>query len=269
MATSYLNVDGGRIAYEVSGQGPLVVCVPGMGDVRQVFRHTTPALVAAGYRVASFDLRGHGESDTTFASCDDAAAASDLLALIDHLGAGPAVVLGSSMGAAAAVMAAVARPAAVSGFALLGPFVRGGPSGFAAFAVRAALAKPWGPAFWRSYYPKFYPGRRPADLAAHIERIGRAQARPGAWKAFKRTAFAGHGEAAAVVEQARGVPTLVIMGEKDPDWADPAAEGHWLSDTLGGELLLVPDAGHYPMAEFPETVNPALVAFVGKVVAGA
>ena len=31
--------------------------------------------------------------------------------------------------------------------------------------TRAALARPWGPAFWRSYYRKFYPGRQPADLA--------------------------------------------------------------------------------------------------------
>ena len=268
MTTSYLNVDGGRIAYEVSGDGPLVVCVPGMGDVRQVFRNTVPALVAAGYRVAVMDLRGHGESDTTFATYDDPSAARDLLALIDHLD-GPAVVLGSSMGAATAVLAAAERPAAVTGFVLLGPFVRGGPTGFAALMVKLALLKPWGPAFWRSYYKKFYPGRQPADLAEHIDRIGRSQARPGAWTAFKRTAFAGHGESAAVVDRVRGVPTLVVMGEKDPDWKDPVAEANWVADTLDGELLLVPNAGHYPMTEYPETVGPAVVAFVGKVTARA
>src|SRR5689334_6789066 len=95
MTTSYLSVDGGRIAYEVTGEGPLVVCVPGMGDVRQIFRHTVPALVGAGYRVASMDLRGHGESDATMADYGDAATARDLLALIAHLG-GPAIVVGSS-----------------------------------------------------------------------------------------------------------------------------------------------------------------------------
>jgi pimeloyl-ACP methyl ester carboxylesterase len=268
MTTSYLGVDGGRIAYEVAGDGPLVVCVPGMGDVRQVFRHTAPALVAAGYRVAVMDLRGHGDSDTTFAAYGDGPAAEDLLALVEHLG-GPAVVLGSSMGAATAVLAAAARPAAITGFVLLGPFVRGGPGGFAALMVKLALAKPWGPAFWKSYYRKFYPGRQPADLAAHIDRIGRAQARPGAWTAFLRTAFAGHREAAAVVDRVRGVPALVVMGEKDPDWKDPVAEANWIAETLDGELLLVPDAGHYPMTEYPETVDPAIVAFVGKVTARA
>lgn len=268
MTTSYLSVDGGRIAYEVSGDGPLVVCVPGMGDVRQVYRHTAPALVEAGHRVAVMDLRGHGESDTTFAAYDDPAAARDLLALIAHLG-GPAVVLGNSMGAAAAVLAAAERPAAVTGFVLLGPFVRGGLSKPIELVTRIALAKPWGPAFWRSYYRKFYPGRPPADLAAHIDRIGRAQARPGAWKAFIRTMFAGHAAAASVVGRVRGVPTLVVMGEKDPDWKDSAAEARWVAETLGGDLMMVPGAGHYPMTEYPETVNPAVVAFVRKVSARA
>lgn len=264
MTTSYLNVDGGRIAYEVSGAGPLVVCVPGMGDVRQVFRHTVPALVSAGYRVAVMDLRGHGESDTTFTAFDDPAGARDLLALIGHLGGGPAVVLGSSMGAAIAVLAAAEQPGAVSGFVLLGPFVRGGPSRPVELMTRLALTRPWGPAFWRSYYPKFYPGRRPADLADHIDLIRRSQARPGAWKAFRRTVFAGHVTAAATVDRVRGVPTLVVMGASDPDWKDPAAEAAWVAGALGGEVVLVPGAGHYPMAEYPETVNPAIVSFLGK-----
>lgn len=268
MTTSYLSVDGGRIAYEVSGTGPLAVCVPGMGDVREVYRHTVPALVAAGYRVAAFDLRGHGESGTTFAAFDDPAAARDLLALIGHLG-GPAVVLGSSMGSAAAVLAAAERPAAITGFVLLGPFVRTGAGGFVMLMAKLALMKPWGPAFWRSYYKKFYPGRPPADLADHIARIGRSLARPGAWKAFQRTAFAGHDESAAAVGRVRGVPTLVVMGEKDPDWKDPAGEARWIAGALNGELLLVPDAGHYPMAEYPEIVNPAIVSFVDRVAARA
>src|SRR3954453_16954488 len=92
----------GRIAYEVVGEGPLVVCVPGMGELRSLYRHTVPALAAAGYRVATMDLRGHGDSDATFASYDDVATGGDVLALIEHLGGGPAVVVGNSMGAGAA-----------------------------------------------------------------------------------------------------------------------------------------------------------------------
>jgi hypothetical protein len=51
--TQFLRRDEGRVAYEVSGEGPLVVCVPGMGELRSVYRYTVPALVANGFRVAS------------------------------------------------------------------------------------------------------------------------------------------------------------------------------------------------------------------------
>lgn len=101
---------GGRIAVESSGAGPLVLCVPGMGESRASFRHLVPGLVQAGYRVAVMDLRGHGDSSAGFDAYDDPAAAGDVLAVIDALGGGPAAVVGNSMGAAAAVLAAAARP---------------------------------------------------------------------------------------------------------------------------------------------------------------
>ena len=57
--TEFLNVDGGTIAYEVTGAtGPLVVLAHGMGDSRAAYRFLIPALVEAGYRVAAVDLRG-------------------------------------------------------------------------------------------------------------------------------------------------------------------------------------------------------------------
>ncbi len=60
--TSYLDRPGGRIGYDVAGAGPLVVLVPGMGDLRAAYRFLAPPLRAAGYRVACADLRGHGDS---------------------------------------------------------------------------------------------------------------------------------------------------------------------------------------------------------------
>jgi pimeloyl-ACP methyl ester carboxylesterase len=55
--TEFLNTDGGQIAYEVTGGGPLVVLSPGIGDRRQAYRFLAPKLTQAGYRVASADLR--------------------------------------------------------------------------------------------------------------------------------------------------------------------------------------------------------------------
>ena len=69
--THYLDRGEGRIAYDMTGTGPLVVAVPGMGDLRSTYRHLAPALVEAGFRVATMDLRGHGDSDATFSRYDD------------------------------------------------------------------------------------------------------------------------------------------------------------------------------------------------------
>src|SRR5450755_181426 len=121
--TSYLARPGGRIGYDVAGEGPLVVLVPGMGDLRAGYRFLAPAVRDAGYRVACTDLRGHGDSDTTFASYGDAETADDILALIEQLG-GPAIIVGNSMGAGAGALAAAMEPSLVRGLVLLGPFVR-------------------------------------------------------------------------------------------------------------------------------------------------
>jgi alpha-beta hydrolase superfamily lysophospholipase len=66
--TEFLDIAGGRIAYEVTGHGPMVVLSHGVGDHRQVYRFLAPHLAQAGYRVANADLRGHGESSMGWAS---------------------------------------------------------------------------------------------------------------------------------------------------------------------------------------------------------
>lgn len=86
--TEFLDVDGGRIAYEVTGEGPLVVLAHGMGDNRTTFRFLVPVLTEAGYQVASTDLRGHGESSTGWPSYTRTDTAGDLLALAGHQGRG-------------------------------------------------------------------------------------------------------------------------------------------------------------------------------------
>lgn len=61
-----------------------------------------------------------------------------------------------------------------------------------------------------------------------------------------------------------GLPALVIMGTKDADFPDPAAEAQWAADQLGAQLLMIEGAGHYPQAEVPEQVGPAIVRFLGE-----
>jgi pimeloyl-ACP methyl ester carboxylesterase len=262
--TAYLARPEGKIAYDVSGEGPLVVCAPGMGDLRSVYRFLAPDLVAAGYRVATMDLRGHGGSDATFSAYDDVAAASDLIALVEQLG-GPAVLAGNSMAAGAAVCAAAEARELVAGLVLIGPFVRNTPIGLVPrVAFRLALLRPWGPAAWSAYHAKLYPGRTPADLDAHRARIRESLRRSGHWRAFVKTTHTSHAPAEARLDDVRA-PVLVVMGERDPDFRDAAAEARLIAERLRAEVLMVPTAGHYPQAEYPEIVAPAVVDFLARV----
>jgi pimeloyl-ACP methyl ester carboxylesterase len=257
--SQFLERSEGRIAYDVSGAAtaPLVVCLPGMGELRQTYRHLVPLLVGRGYRVACMDLRGHGDSDPTFSAYDDEALASDALALVAELG-GPAYLVGNSMGAGAAVIAAAERPEDVLGLALLGPFVRNPPGGrLSAWMFRLALLKPWGPAAFRSFYPKWTPGVRPEGYDAHAAAVAENLRRPGHWRAFVRTTRTSHDAAEARIGDVNA-SAVVVMGTADVDWDDPAAEARWVGDALGAEVVLAPGVGHYPQTQVPDTVADAV-----------
>jgi pimeloyl-ACP methyl ester carboxylesterase len=259
--TSYLTRPGGRIGYDVAGDGPVIVLVPGMGDLRAGYRFLAPALRAAGYRVACTDLRGHGDSDPTFSSYGDQDTAGDVLALIGELGA-PAVVVGNSMSAGSAVLAAAQRPALVSGLVLVGPFVRDpAASKVQRVLLRAAMARPWAALAWKSYLPKLYAGRRPADFCEYRDSVVESIRRPGYTRAFARTTRTSH---AAAEAQLSGVtaPVLVVMGEQDPDFPDPQAEAAWIARALHGEVVMVPEAGHYPQSQRPDLTTSAIQRFL-------
>jgi pimeloyl-ACP methyl ester carboxylesterase len=261
MTVSKVRSGVASVAVDVTGDGPLVVCLPGMGDLRSAYRFLVPALVEAGFRVAAMDLRGHGDSDDGFASFDDEAAAADAIAVVEQLG-GPAILVGNSMGAGAAVIVAARRPELVTGLVLLGAFVRNPPSSrLGTLALRAALLRPWGPTVWRSYYRSLFPGMRPADFAEQEKAVHAGVRRH--WKAFQQTTRTTHEPAERSLPSVVA-PALVVMGTADRDWKDPKAEAAWIGERLHAEVLLVDGAGHYPMVQAPETVNPAVVAFARK-----
>jgi pimeloyl-ACP methyl ester carboxylesterase len=261
---SLLERPGGRIGYDIAGEGPLVVLVPGLGDLRSAYRFLAPALCHAGYRVACTDLRGHGDSDTTFASYGDAETASDIIALIEELH-GPAVVVGNSMGAGAAVYAAAERPDLINGLVLVGPFVRNGNIGaIQRVLLRIAMARPWAALSWNSYLPKLYKGQRPVDFEEYRKSVVAGLRRPGYAKSFSLTTRTDH----TVAELRLGevlAPTLVVMGEKDPDFPDPRAEAQWIAQALNASVCMVPDAGHYPQSQQPEITTRAALNFLKEV----
>jgi len=46
------------------------------------------------------------------------------------------------------------------------------------------------------------------------------------------------------------------MGERDPDFPDPHGEAQWIAQALHGEVVMVPEAGHYPQSQQPTPPKP-------------
>lgn len=261
---SFLKIGNGAIAYEDSGgSGPLVVCVPGMGDVRQQYRFLAPALTSAGYRVVTMDLRGMGESSVDWPDYSAAAVGSDIVALIAHLGATQAFIIGNSMAAGAAVWAAAQVPDRVSGIVLIGPFVRDVPAPWWSGAlVKVAMMRPWGPASWSMYYKSLYPTSPPADLDEYRQALRDNLKQPGRMAALQQMIDASKASCEARIPEVKA-PVLVLMGTKDPDFGDPVAEATLAANRLHGHLVMVDEAGHYPHVEMPREVEPGIIKFLG------
>ncbi|GLY31571.1 alpha/beta hydrolase [Kineosporia sp. NBRC 101731] len=272
--TEHLNIAGNTLAYDVTGEGPLVVLAHGMGDSRHSYRFMVPALVAAGYRVANVDIRGCGDSSLGWDGYSRTDIAGDLVAVVRHLG-GPAVIIGQSISGGAATIAAATAPELITGTIELAPFTRqqsvslgalfrskryrAGTTQLGLTLVLGSLSA------WKKYLTLAYP-TKPADWDSEMARIDAKMIEPGRMKALQAMCKANPADAG---EQLPNVtcPVLVIQGSLDPDWVDPRAEGEKILADLPtglGELAVIEGAGHYPHAQNPDEVVALALPFLAK-----
>jgi pimeloyl-ACP methyl ester carboxylesterase len=270
----YVEVPGGRIAYEVTGQGPLVVLSHGMGDVRQSYRFLTPLLVTARCRVAAADMRGHGDSTMGWESISRSDVAGDLLALIRNLG-GPAVIIGQSFSGGAATIAAAQAPELVTAIVEIAPFTRvpktdlggvlrvrryrrgglliGGVSAFHSLRM------------WLRYLDLAYP-TKPTDWADYKAALRAKLKEPGRMSEFLKTMKSTPADAEAQLPNVQ-CPALIVMGTADPDFPDSAAEGEAIVAALRpglGTLSIFEGAGHYIQAERPDELAAVVLSFLAE-----
>ncbi|MTE16001.1 alpha/beta fold hydrolase [Nocardia aurantiaca] len=274
--TEFVELAGGRIAYDVLGEGPLVLLAHGIGDHRQAYRAVAPRLAAAGYRVVNMDIRGHGQSSMDWVSETGRAAISrtdvarDMVEVIKHFG-GPAMIVGHSISGGAATIAAATAPELVAGVVEINPFtlvqkfsmsgfcrVRRYRQGMLRLGMTAAGSLRW----WLRYLDLAYPSK-PADYAAYMAELAATLREPGRMAEFMKTGKSTPADAQAQLPNV-ACPVLVIMGTLDPDFVDPTAEGEAVISALPtgiGQLATIA-GGHYLHSEKPDATTELIVRFL-------
>ncbi|RKS05167.1 pimeloyl-ACP methyl ester carboxylesterase [Nocardiopsis sp. Huas11] len=269
------------LGYEEAGEGPAVVLVHAAAADRRMWDHAFTAL-AGRYRVVRYDWRGYGESDDAEGPV---AHYRDLLALLDALDIGRAALVGSSMGGAHAVDAALVAPDRVGALALVCPgmtgrawppeFVEAGrrvvagavaPERMAIYRAGNADPDPADVAAMAEAQARFMvvgPDRVPEDLSAQAWERALLM-----YRALFRRAWSGpptemvwpdppaEGRLTEI-----GVPVLVVKGLSDvPQVQDVAAQ--YAAGIPGARLLEMPDTGHLPPVEHPQVFTAALTEFL-------
>ena len=259
--TAVLERPGARLVYEVAGDGPVVVLIHGFGlDMRMWDPQVGP--LAARFKVVRYDCRGFGASGPL----DPAVPythAGDLVALLDHLDIGRAVLAGLSFGGRVALQAALAAPDRVCGLALLDAVLDGVPwdpeSARAldevARQVRARGVRA-GREAWLAH-PLFAAARERPDLAAALAAM--VAGYPGQhWLGQDP-----HRETRPPIDVLEGicVPALVAVGERDvPGFREMSAV---LARRIpGAAYRVVAGAGHMVNMEQPAAINDLLISFV-------
>jgi len=252
-----------RLYYENEGSGPPVLLIHGHTLDRRLWDPMMPLLLGAGLRVVRFDLRGHGRSSRPDFGYHVSHHASDVAAVLDATGVGPAVGVGHSIGGAVILEAAVTMPDRFSGLVLVAPVMPERPFEPAFMenlrevarvvrtdGVAAAMEGPWArsPLFEHSFskagvreaaaaITRDFPGAE--YLATQRDQVERG------WSVPERL-----GEIS--------LPTVVMVGERELPgflaYAEEAATG-----IPAARLEVVEDGGHLLSLEEPERVAAAIV----------
>lgn len=251
---AFLDVRGGSLYYEVHGAGPWLVFVHGAGGNHLSWWQQVPVF-ASRFRCLIYDQRGWGRSVSS-GPADPHTFTPDLRALLDHVHADRAALVGQSMGGWTVLGCALAEPDRVSQLVLTGTVaglidddVRArllstiAPSGSAPLDARAALAAD-------------FPEREPVRTFLFEEIAG---ANPPLTPEFLR----------ALINLAYSsgptdlpMPVCFIAGEQDRLFPLPLIQrAH--ARLPRASLVTVPVAGHSVYFECPDAFNRALADFLG------
>ncbi len=217
------------------------------------------------YRCICYDQRGHGLSEVTEEGYDIYALVEDAAALIEQLECAPCHVVGISMGGYTAMRLAKRHPQLVRSLTLIGTSAAAEAKAAARkfkflgfvhnrisqpFAVSQVEPILFGEKWLKdtaneelyNYWHQQFLANDKHSFAQTLNGI------------LTRDNFVG--ELASM-----DLPTLIISGEVDAA-SDPAQSARMNAELPHSQLLKIPEVGHTPAVEAPETVNSALLDFL-------
>jgi pimeloyl-ACP methyl ester carboxylesterase len=262
-------VNGIRLAYEEHGEGEPVLLVCGLGQPALSWPVSIlPGLVAAGYRVVTFDNRGMPPSETPPAPYTVAEMAADAAALIEHLDLAPCRVVGYSLGSWIAEVLAADRPelvrtaVCVAGLNLSTEWEKVECEyGRDLAALDVPLPRSQGLMELLVYLPRSTVQDNDA-VRGFVELFGDDPpwgnpGRLGQWEAAVAwTRQENHAERWSRIS----VPCLALAFEHDID-SPPRRAERAIAQVPGGRFVEIPDATHLGPFEHPDTVATTITQF--------
>lgn len=246
----FVERDGVRIFYEAAGEGPPVLLSHGYSATSRMWRGQVEAL-APRYRIITWDMRGHGQSDSPDdpALYSEAATVGDMAAILDALGIDTAVIGGLSLGGYMSLAFHLAHPGRVRALML--------------FDTGPGYRNPAGREAWN----RTAEARAVAFETRGLDALGSgAEVRIAQHRSAKGLALAARGMLAQfdsrVIESLEGVrvPTLVLVGEKDEPFL--GATDYMAARIPGAQKVVIPGAGHAANIDNPAAFNAAVEAFL-------
>jgi len=242
-----------RIEVLSQGQGNVVVLLPSLGRGATDFDAVAERLAGAGYRVLRPQPRGIGGSRGPLAGIDLHDCAADVAAVITHDNNGPAFVVGHAFGNRVARMLATDRPELVCPVALVAANIGKAPSPPRMRAAIRASADPSLPDAERLealQFAFFAPGNDPRPwLEGWHPEVLAAQRIAGDRTSREEDFAAGQ------------APILYLQPDHDPLAHVEDAEAYARQFGSRVTVMLIERASHAVIAEQPEAVSAALIAY--------
>ncbi len=186
-------VKGVTLAWDDSGDGDEIVCLHAIAHGARDFKRFGRRF-AAKYRVVALDWPGHGNSGPDSVPANAQRYVELLSGFLDTAGVKHPVIVGNSIGGAAAIRYAALRPDCVRGLILENPGGLDPSDRLSRFAIgmmvrffSAGARKAWWfPAAYRAYYRMVLPMRAAAEQRSRITAAGieMAPILVQAWKSF-------------------------------------------------------------------------------------